>query len=574
MKRFLSVITILLLTVPLLTVPAFAQDDFGGGFGGDSVLSASDIDALFGGRGGGNRGNQNQNNIPDPESLFLQMKDLLKNKKAPLTKDQEKTLRPFIVTEVTDMRTTLEAQFGNNRGNNNQNRGNNNQANMITEMFTIVGKNNTELLTSLKSSLTPEQVALITKAEKDKKVCTVVLDLLNPQQMQQNRGNEGNRGNRGGGNGGFNVPPGFEELIGFDGGGGGNRGNRGGNNNNNNNFLREAPDRAFCTSTASTTAERVAPISQILTKAKKPLTEDQEKSFSASIEAKYTKMQEELKAANPEMQRLLNSINDSNRNRNNNNNNTPQTVNQQTLRNNIVNTIMTNLGIQTNNNYNNNNNRGRGGNENFNPNNQNNQNNQNNPNQNAPNANANNPNANQNANNNNNNFNRGNRGNNNIQQELQRKNEELLDHIAAKLNPDQSTIIKKYKYEEIKKKGGAERYRAILEQEGTPLTAEQLNQIRNLINAQNQATRQFAEKQVTDEMAKQPTMEPPAQPNPNPNQQRNPNNVNQNPIAQQIVSTLMPLVSRQHALLERTTADTILKLLTPPQVASYKINSL
>jgi len=40
------------------------------------------------------------------------------------------------------------------------------------------------------------------------------------------------------------------------------------------------------------------------------------------------------------------------------------------------------------------------------------------------------------------------------------------------------------------------------------------------------------------------------------------------------VSTLMPLVSRQHALLERTTGDTILKLLTPSQVASYKINSL
>jgi hypothetical protein len=477
------------------------------------------------------------------------------------------------------MRTTLESQFG-NRGNNNQNRGNNNQANMITEMFNIVGKNNAELLTSLKSSLTPDQAALITKAEKDKKVCTVVLDLLNPQQQQQNRGNEGNRGGRGGGGGGFNVPPGFEDLIGFDGGGGGGGGGRGGGgrggNNQNNNFLREAPDRAFCTSTASTTAERVAPISQLLTKGKKPLTADQEKSFSASIEAKYAKMQEELKASNPEMQRLLNSINDSNRNRgNNNNNNTQQTLNPQTLRNNIVNTIMTNLGIQTNNN-NNNNRGGRGGNENFNPNNQ----NQNNPN--ANNANANNPNANnpnaqnaQNANNNNN-FNRGNRGgNNNIQQELQRKNEELLDHIAAKLNPDQSTIVKKYKYDQIKAKGGVEKYRAILEQEGTPLTAEQTNQIRNLFNAQNQAVRAFAEKQVTDEMAKHASLEPPAPANPNPNQQRpNPNNVNQNPIAQQIVSTLMPLVSRQHALLERTTGDTILKLLTPSQVASYKINSL
>jgi len=49
MRRLLSVITIV-----LLAVPAYAQDDFGGGFGGDTVLSAGDIDALFG--GGGNRG--------------------------------------------------------------------------------------------------------------------------------------------------------------------------------------------------------------------------------------------------------------------------------------------------------------------------------------------------------------------------------------------------------------------------------------------------------------------------------------------------------------------------------------
>jgi hypothetical protein len=544
--------------VVLLAVPAFAQDDFGGF--GESVLTGSDIDALFGGGGRGNRGNQNnQNNIPDPENLFLQMRDLLKTKKTPLTKDQEKTLRAFIETEVADMRTTLESQFG-NRGNNNQNRGNN-TGNMISEMFTIVGKNNTELLASLKESLTPEQVALITKAEKDKKTCTVVLDLVNPQ--QQNRGNDqGFRGNRGG-PGGFNPPPGFEDIIGFDGGGGGPRGGGGGGGgggrgNNNNNFLREAPDRAFCTSGSSTTAERVAPISQILSKGKKPFTPDQEKKFSESVDAKFAKMQEELRAANPEMQRLLNSIGQNNQNRNNNN----QTLNPQTLRNNIVNTIMSNLGIPNSNNNNNRGGRGgdfRGG---------------DNPNFNASNAGAQNQNQNQNQPQNQN-QNRGNRGNNNIQQEIQKKNEELLDHIAAKLNPDQTTIVKKFKYDQIKAKGGADRYRAILEQEGTPLTPEQLTQVRNLFNAQNQAVRVFAEQKVQEEMAKQTSLEPPAQPNQNSSQQRpNPNNVNQNPVAQQIVSTVMPLVSRQHAILEKATGDTILKLLTPQQVASYKIKSL
>src|SRR5262245_42278975 len=113
MKKLLPVITIV-----LLTAPAFAHDDFGGGFGGgDTVVRSSDIDPLFGGGGNRNQNNNNLNNIPNPETLFLQMKDLLKNKKAPLSKDQEKTLRPFIEMEVGDMRTFLESQFGNNRGN-------------------------------------------------------------------------------------------------------------------------------------------------------------------------------------------------------------------------------------------------------------------------------------------------------------------------------------------------------------------------------------------------------------------------------------------------------------------------
>ena len=113
-----------------------------------------------------------------------------------------------------------------------------------------------------------------------------------------------------------------------------------------------------------------------------------------------------------------------------------------------------------------------------------------------------------------------------------------------------------------------------MEQEGTPLTPEQLTQIQNLFNAQNQAVRQAAEELVQEEIAKTPSLEPPPQP-PNQNGQRpNPNNVNSNPVAQQIVAKVMPQVSKRHALLERTTADTILKLLTPPQVASYKISNL
>ena len=572
MKRALTVIALV-----LLAVPAFAQDDFGG-LGGDSVLTGGDIDALLGG-GRGNRGNNNNNNdqIPNPENLLLQVKDLLKVKKVPLTKDQEKTLKPFLETETTTMRTDLEAQFGNRGGN----RGNNNTATMLTELFAGVTKSNNELLTTMKADLTPDQVALITKAEKDKKVCTVMLDLINPQQLQQNRGNEGGRGNRGG-QGGFNPPPGFEDLIGFPQGGGGGGNNRG----NQNNIFQNMPDRAFCTSGTSTTAERVAPISTILTKGKKPLTPDQEKKFAGLIETALPKMQEELRAANPNMQQLLNDLNRNRNNQNNQNNNQNQNqaVNPQTLRNNIVNTIMTQLGIPNNNN--NNNNRGGGGgrgNQNFN--NQNNQNpNQNNQNPNANNANANNQNANNNPTNNNQNNtnnqnfnnNRGGRGNQNFnpQAEIRKKNEELYDKIAAKLNPDQATVIKKYKYDQIKARKGAELWRGIMEEEGTPLAPEQLTQIQQLFNAQNQLARQYADQLVQAEMTKAPTLEPPPLPANQQQQNRNPNNVAQNPVAQQIIQKVMPEVSKRHAILEKSLEDTILKTLTPPQVASFKLNKL
>src|SRR5262245_11543586 len=229
MKRLLSVMAFV-----LLASPCFAQDDLGGFGGFDGVLTGADIDALLGGGRGGNRNNNNGTSIPNPEQLLLQMKDLLKAKKVPLTKDQEKALKTFLDTETVAMRTELEAQFT-NRGNNN---GRNN--NMLVELFTIIGKHNTELLTEMKADLTADQVSLITKAEKDKKVCSVVLDLFNPQQLQ-NR-NEGNRGGRGNNQGGFNQP--FGGFGGIDGGfnfAGGfepQRGNPGGGGNfNNNNFL-------------------------------------------------------------------------------------------------------------------------------------------------------------------------------------------------------------------------------------------------------------------------------------------------------------------------------------------------
>jgi hypothetical protein len=580
MKKALSV-----MVLALLALPAFAQDDFGGGgFGGDAVFTGSDIDALLGGGNRGNRGNNNnQDQIPNPETLLLQVKDLLKAKKVPLSKDQEKVLKTFLETETVTMRTELEAQFG-NRGNNNRgNNNNNNTANMLTEIFAAVGKTNAALLTSMKADLTPDQVSLISKAEKDKKVCSVMVDLVNPQQLQ-NRNNEGGgRGGRGNNNnnnsGNFNFPAGLEEFF-------PQQQNNNYNNRGNNSWLQNAPDRTFCTSGTSTTAERLAPIAQILTKGKKPLTADQEKKFAGMIEVAVPKMQEELRATNPEMQRLLSSINQNNQNnqnRNNNNNqnnNNPPAVNLATLRSNIVGTIMTQLGLPNNNNNNNNNNRGnRGGGNN--PQNNNPQNNQN------TNATANNTNAASASNataagnasaNNDNFFNRGGRGNNNNfnpQAEVRKRNEELYDKIAAKLDSEQGKVVKKYKYDQIKARGGAERWRGIMLEEGTPLTPEQSTTITQLINANNQLTRNYADQLVDAEMKAVGSFDlPPNTPNlPNGNRP-NPNNVPQNPAAQKVVAKIMPEVSKRHAALDRGLEETILKTLTPPQVASYKLNKM
>jgi hypothetical protein len=138
--------------------------------------------------------------------------------------------------------------------------------------------------------------------------------------------------------------------------------------------------------------------------------------------------------------------------------------------------------------------------------------------------------------------------------------------------------VKKFKYDQIKAKGGAERYRAIMEEEGTPLAPEQFTQIQALFNAQNQAVRQFAEQQVQQEMASNPPPTtlptPPPQQNQGRGNNQNVNSVGQNPYAQSVVAKVMPVVSKQRVGIERITQEQIMKLLTPPQVASYKLNSL
>jgi hypothetical protein len=502
MKRLLTVAAVV-----LLAVPAFAQDDI--------ILTGADIDSLLGGGGGGgrggNRGGRGGNNgAPDPAMMYDQLKDLLKTKKVPLEKSQEKPLQTLLNNESKAIQAFIEEQFG-NRGDNRGNRGNNN---FMVQIDSVITKHNAELLAEIRPLLTPDQLALLDKAEKDKKACTVVLDVLNPQQF---------------------------------------------NNNNNQNFPQELANRPRCTSQNSSTAQRVAVLGDMLNKGKKPLTADQQVKVTSLVEARFPLIQEEMRASGLPVDQLFNQ------NRNNNNQGQP---NPQQLTNNIVNTIMSQLGVPNNNN--NNQNRGNRGN----------QGNQNNPNQ-AGNFENRGGNRGGQPNQQGQQGQQGNRGNNfNPQQEIQRRTDEILDKVIVSLKPDQQPVVKKFKYDIIKQRGPLDRVRAILEEEGTPMTPEQATTVQALFNSQNQAIRNFAQQLVQTEVEALPpsAFQPVPQQNQNQNQGRNnnnnQNNVNQNPAAQQIVSKVLPQVSVRKALLEKATIDSIMKVLTPAQVASYKLNSL
>lgn len=516
MKRLLTAAAII-----LLAVPAFAQDDI--------ILTGADIDSLLGGGGGGRGGNNRgggrggNNAVPDPVTMYDQLKDLLKTKKVPLEKSQEKPLQTLLNNESKAIQTLIDEQFGNRGQDNRGGRGNN----PIAQIDAVVTKHNAELLTQIKAALTPDQLVLVEKAEKDKKACLVMLDVINPQQL---------------------------------------------NNNNRGDFQQELANRPRCTSQNSTTAQRVGVLGDMLNKGKKPLTADQQTKVATLVEARFPLMQEEMRSSGLPIDQLFNQ------NRNNNN----QQPNPQQLTNNIVNTIMSQLGVPNTNN-NNNQNRGNRGTQ--------------------PNQNQNNPN--QAANFNNRGANpggqpalpaqpgqpaqqgqqgqQGNRGNNfNPQQEIQRRTDEILDKVIVSLKPDQQPVVKKFKYDIIKQRGPLDRIRAILEEEGTPLTPEQTTQVQALFNSQNQGIRNFAQQLVQTEVEALPPSAfqplPQQQQNQNQNQQRNnnnQNNVNQNPAAQQIVSKVLPQVSVRKALLEKATIDSIMmKVLTPAQVASYKLNSL
>ena len=178
MKLFLCAIAI-----AISVTPAFGQDDFDSG----TTLTASDLDALFGGGRGGNRGgNSLQNLITNPEATLVQIRETLRNKKIPLDRTQEKSLKKLLETESKTLRSFMETQFANRGNNSGDNRGNNSN-NPIARIDTLVLKHNTELLAAIKTDLTQEQLSLVNKAEKDKKVCLVLLDVVDFQQLA-NRG--------------------------------------------------------------------------------------------------------------------------------------------------------------------------------------------------------------------------------------------------------------------------------------------------------------------------------------------------------------------------------------------------
>ena len=503
-----SVLT--LLAAVALALPAMAQDDV-------ILLNGADIDALLG--GGRGRSNPAQNLIPDPAALFAQIRDLLRAQKVPLDKNQEKSLQALLDKQTKEIRSLLDSA---NRGNdpNQANRGgNNNPASFMTRIDSIVTKHNAALLKQMKASLTSEQTSLTNKAEKDKKTCLTLLDVMTFPQPP-NRGDGGGFGGGGFGGGGFDGGGGF-------GGGPGGGGFPGGG-------LRgdfpggpggpgfDIPSRLQCTTADSTSQQRLNVLGDVLAKGKQPLTGEQTQQFVAMIDEQITQVQEELVAAGIPTNQFPGP-----------NRGAPAANNPQQIRNAIVNTILSQLGIQ---NAGPREGRGGGG--------------------------------------------RGegrggNRGNS-LQTDVQARTDAMFDKIIASLKPEQQRTVRKVKYAQIKERGGANRIRAILEEEGTPLTADQFTKVQSLFTAEVQAIRDYAQQLVDQELqgvppeALQPI--PQAQGRGGPN--GGPNNVNQNPRAQQIVAKLLPMVSIRRAQTEKVTLDTVMKLLTPAQVASYKVNTL
>jgi hypothetical protein len=533
MKIFLCAIAL-----AISVTPASGQDDFDSG----NTLTASDLDALFGGgRGGSRGGNSLQNLITNPEATLVQIKETLRNKKIPLDKTQEKSLQKLLETESKALRSFMETQFTNRGNNSGDNRGNNSN-NPIARIDTLVLKHNTELLAAIKTDLTQEQLSLVNKAEKDKKVCLVLLDVVDFQQLANRGGARGGfdgggfPGGPGGGfgGGGLGGPGGFDGG-GF-GGGGGFPGGPGAFPGG-----EDLPNRPTCTSGESSLGQRLAPLGSVLSKGKKPLTPDQEKKFTAMIAERLQTLEQEARDSG-----LPSNLFNQGRG------NAPQ-VNPQQLVNNIVNTVLNQLGIITSNGPGNRGgndfgNRGPGGPGDF--------------------GNRGGDFANRGG---------GNRGNNvNPQAEILKRSEESFDKIIAMLNPAQRPSIKRLKFDQIKVRGGADRIRAIMEEEDTPLTAAQLTQVTSLYNAQNQSLRQFATQLAQDAFAALPPAATTARgtQNSQPQVNFNPNNVNNNPQAQQVVAQVLPKVSVQRALLDKATIDTVMKLLTPPQVASYKLNAM
>lgn len=541
MKRLLS-----LITAALLVTPVYAQDDFGG-----ASLSQSDIDSLLGGggrggRGGGQRGGNNvQSILPDPVVMYNQIRDLLKNKKTPLAKDQEKQLQTLLNDETKAIRTALEQEYPQLNPNNQQqqnqqnqqNRGNqqNNPQNTQTARIdAVVLKENTALLTQIKADLTPEQVALLDKAEKDKK-CVVLLD--GHYSFLQN----------------------------------GQRGNGTGQNN-----------RQWCTFGDMTPTQRVAPIRDILKKGNKALTDAQDKKIVSLVEAKLPDLEREL--------RTEGVLNNNNQNRGNQNNNQNNQNNQyQQISNNIVNQIFQSMGIANNNNNNQQQQQQRfeemltracapGANteqiaqEFFAQQQQ--QQGQAQGNRGFP-GNFGNQNIEQMCQQRANQANRGGRGGqvnfNVIQLEIQKRNEVLLDKIVAMMNKDQQAVVKRFKYDQIKSRGGSERIRGILEEEGTPLTEQQTTQVAGFFNQSNQELRQWANTFVLQQVTATP---PPAQqPQNNQNRGNQPGQPNpQQQYIQQMTQQLLPKVAAQRAAMDNATMNSVMKVLTPSQVASYKIN--
>jgi hypothetical protein len=71
--------------------------------------------------------------------------------------------------------------------------------------------------------------------------------------------------------------------------------------------------------------------------------------------------------------------------------------------------------------------------------------------------------------------------------EIRHMNDNLVEKVTTSLQPEQQTVLRKYQKDQTRARGGFDALKLLMEEAGTPLTADQMAPIQSLYDEQNKA---------------------------------------------------------------------------------------